>query len=49
MKNLWAKAALNRGLKTGGGVGRHGESHRKNRGQNTGMNAFLGLILKDQQ
>lgn len=32
MKNLWAKAALNRGFKTGGG-GRHGGSHRKTEGK----------------
>ena len=32
MKNLWAKAALNRGLKTGGG-GRHRESHGKTEGK----------------
>lgn len=32
MKNLRAKAALNRGLKIGGG-GRHGESHGKTEGK----------------
>lgn len=47
MKNLWAKAALNRGLKTGGGGQARGKPP-ENRGQNTGMNVFLGLFLKDQ-
>ena len=47
MKNLRAKAALNQGFKTGGGWQARGKPP-ENRGKNTGMNVFLGLILKDQ-
>ena len=39
-------AASTDGCKQGGGQAR--EKPPENRGQNTGMNVFLGLILKDQ-
>lgn len=47
MKNLWAKAALNRGLKTGGGWVGTGKTTGKQKAKYRNER-ILGLILKDQ-
>lgn len=47
MKNLWAKAALNRGLKTGGGWVGTGKATGKQRAKYRNER-ILRLNLKDQ-